>query len=298
MGFENLKAQTPRTKENTRVPEAANAYGDRAIAISREAAETVRTVMDISFGSEYYQKLDLYLPDKGVGQGVPVLLYFHGGAWQHGYKEWNGFMAPCFVNMPAIFVSASYRLVPENKFPAPFEDALAALDWVWHNITDYGGDIGRIFTGGWSVGGTLASLVTLRRELHAPLGLPDDGIKACFSASAGYRYKYDVLAPGSSGKTYGDLMYSVPEDEQLAEPLNYVKGNQTPFYISWASKDFEHVQQSSKDMAKALEAEGSTVLSQEFGGVDHYQFNLEHGDPGNKWVKTVREWITNPPLYS
>ena len=207
-------------------------------------------------------------------------------------------MAPCFVNMPAIFVSASYRLVPENKFPAPFEDALAALDWVWHNITDYGGDIGRIFTGGWSVGGTLASLVTLRRELHAPLGLPDDGIKACFSASAGYRYKYDVLAPGSSGKTYGDLMYSGPEDEQLAEPLNYVKGNQTPFYISWASKDFEHVQRSSKDMVKALEAEGSTVLSQEFGGVDHYQLNLEHGDPGNKWVKTVREWITNPPLYS
>ena len=50
MGFDNLKAQTPRTKENTRVPEAANAYGDRAIAISREAAETVRTVMDISFG--------------------------------------------------------------------------------------------------------------------------------------------------------------------------------------------------------------------------------------------------------
>jgi acetyl esterase/lipase len=251
--------------------------------------------MDVAFGSDYYQKLDLYLPENDTVRNLPVLLYFHGGAWQHGYKEWNGFMAPAIVELPAIFVSASYRIVPEVKFPAPLDDAMAALDWVRRNIAEYGGDPGRIFAGGWSVGGTLASLITLRRELYAQYDLPDDIIKACFAASGGYRYKHDLPAPGDSGKTYGDLMYERPEDELLAEPLHYVTGNRRPFYISWASDDFAHVKQSSQDMVAALREVGCHVASEEFAGVDHYQFNLGHGDPDNKWVQTVREWMTGTP---
>jgi acetyl esterase/lipase len=295
MSFDDLKPQPPRDASNSRVPGPANEYGEQALARSREAAAQCRTVTDIAFGPDYYQKLDIYLPDNETNRDLPVLLYFHGGAWQHGYKEWNGFVAPVIVDLPAIFISASYRLVPEVNFPAPLDDAMTALDWVWRNIAEYGGDPNRIFAGGWSVGGTLASLVTLRRDLYAQFGLPDGLIKACFAASGGYRYKHDVLAPGNSGKTYGDLMYEHPEDELLAEPLHYVKGNRTPFYISWAANDFAHVMQSSQDMANALKAEGSAVESDQFDGVDHYKFNLAHGDPDDKWIKTVCSWMTQLP---
>ncbi len=295
MSFDDLKPQSPRTAANTRAPGPAIEYGERALATSREGAARCRTVIDIPFGPDYYQKLDLYLPDDEGARDVPVLLYFHGGAWQHGYKEWNGFMAPNIVDLPAIFISASYRLAPDVKFPAPLDDAVSALDWVWRNIADYGGDTGRIFAGGWSVGGTLASLITLRRELYAPYGLPQDIIKACFSASAGYRYKHDVPAPGDSGKTYGDLMYDRPEDELLAEPLHYAKGNRTPFHISWASEDFAHVVQSSKDMVDALGAEDCALASDEFADIDHYRSNLALASPDNKWIRTVRSWMTNAP---
>ena len=98
-----------------------------------------------------------------------------------------------------------------------------------------------------------------------------------------------------SGVTYGDLMYERPEDELLAEPLHYVRGNRTPFYISWAADDFGHVMQSSRDMAAALEAEGCHVVAEEFAGVDHYQFNLAHGDADDRWVRTVRSWIKETP---
>ena len=295
MGFDDLKPQPPRTAANSRVPEPANEYGARALAASRAAAACCRTVSDIAFGPDYYQKLDLYLPDDETLRDVPVLLYFHGGAWQHGYKEWNGFIAPVVVDLPAIFISASYRLVPEVSFPAPLDDAFAALAWVHRHIGEFGGDAGRIFAGGWSVGGTLASLITLRRDLYGAYGLPDDIVRACFSASGGYRYRHDVPAPGNSGVTYGELMYDRPEDEVLAEPLHYVKGNRTPFYISWAADDFGHVMQSSKDMVAALQAEGCVVASDEFPGVDHYQFNLAHGDPEDRWVRTVRSWIKETP---
>ena len=298
MSFDDLKPQTPRTAANSRVPGPANQYGERALAASRAAQAGCRTVTDIAFGPDYYQKLDLYLPADEAVVDAPVLLFFHGGAWQHGYKEWGGFMAPAFIDLPAIFVSASYRKAPAARFPAPLDDAFAALQWVWRNIADHGGDPGRIFAAGWSVGGTLASLITLRRELYADYGLPEDMIKACFSASGGYRYLADVKAPGDSGITYGELIYQRPGDEVLAEPLRYVEGNRTPFYISHGEADFGHVMGSSADMAEALKAAGCTVAYDIFEGLDHYQVNLAQGDADNRWVRTVRAWMTELPARS
>jgi acetyl esterase/lipase len=295
MAFDGLKPQAPRTAANTRHPETAIAYGVAALARSHAAAGRCRTVLEIAFGPDEDQKLDLYLPDDPAARGVPVILFFHGGAWAHGYKEWAGFMAPVLVDAPAIFVSAGYRLAPEHKFPAPLEDAFAALQWVDRNIADHGGDPNRIFAAGWSVGGTLAALITLRRELYAGWDLPDGIVKACFAACAGFAYRADVLAPGDGGLTYGDLLYDRPGDETLASPLDHVGGNRTPFYISHASGDFEHVRRSSAAMAEALAREGCVVEYDVFEGLDHYQCNLAHGDPDNRWVGTVRAWIGAPP---
>ncbi len=295
MSFDDLKPQPPRTAANTRVPGPANAYGERALAASREAAERCRTVMDVALGPDYYQKLDLYLPIDEAVRDAPVLLYFHGGAWQHGYKEWSGFMAPAFIDLPAIFVSASYRKAPEARFPAPLEDAFAALQWVWRNIVGYGGDADRIFAAGWSVGGTLAALITLRRDLYGDYGLPDGIIKACFAASGGYRYPADAPAPGNSGITYGELMYARAEDEVLGTALNYVEGNRTPFHISYAADDFGHVMDSGADMIAALKRENCVVAGEMFEGVDHYRFNLAHGDRDDRWVAAVRAWMTALP---
>ena len=239
MAFDNLKPRPPRNSSNTRYPEPAIAYGGEALARSREAAARCRTVLDVAFGPDEDQKLDLYLPGDACARDVPVILFFHGGAWMHGYKEWAGFMAPVLVDSPAIFVSAGYRLASEHKFPAPLDDAFAALRWVHRNITGHGGNPARIFAAGWSVGGTLASLITLRRELYPEWNLPDGIVKACFAACAGFAYRADVLAPGDSGITYGDLIYDRPEDDTLASPLDHVRGNRTPFHISHASGDFE-----------------------------------------------------------
>lgn len=295
MAFDDLKPQPPRTAANTRYPEPALAYGERAIALSREAAAGCRTMLDIPFGPDHDQKLDLYLADDEAARDVPVLLFFHGGAWRHGYKEWNGFMAPAFVDLPAIFISASYRLVPEHKFPAVQEDAFAALQWVHRNIVDYGGDKDRITVAGWSVGGTLASLLTLRRDLYPAWGLPDGVAKACFASCAGFAYPSDRPAPGDSGVTYGELMYDRPEDDRLASPLNFAAGNRTPFHISHGEHDFEHVRHSSAAMAEALAKQDCVSVYEVFAGKDHYQSNMLHGDKEGSWARTVRAWMTALP---
>ena len=293
MAFDNLKPQPPRTSANSRYPEPAIAYGVEALARSREAAARCRTVLDVAFGPDEDQKLDLYLPGDVDARDVPVILFFHGGAWMHGYKEWGGFMAPALVDLPAIFVSVGYRLAPEHKFPAPLDDAFAALNWVQHHIAAHGGDQARIFAAGWSVGGTLASLITLRRELYPGWDLLDGVIKGCFAACAGFAYRADILAPGDSGMTYGDLIYDRSEDDKLASPLDHIRGNRTPFHISHASGDFDHVKCSSAAMADALGVEDCIVEYDVFEDMDHYQCNLAHGDPTNRWVETVRSWISD-----
>lgn len=296
VAFDDLKPQPPRTAENTRYPAPAPAYGARALALSRRAAAGCRTVLDIAFGEDYYQKLDLYLPDPPAAKDVPVLLYFHGGAWMHGYKEWNGFLAPCLVDLPAIFVSASYRIAPEHKFPASLEDAFAALQWVDRNIADHGGDARRIFVAGWSVGATLAALLTLRRELYADYGLADDVIKACFACSGGFEYPARRLAPGNSGRTYGDILYARPADDRLAAPLHYAAGNRTPFHISHGANDIAHVIDSSAATAGALRAQDCVLAYERFDGLNHYQTNLAQAEPANPWITTVRAWMSQPPV--
>ena len=299
MAFESLKPQPSRESLNPNRVEEFERYAELALARSREAAANCQMAADIAFGDDYYQKLDLYLPNDEVlpssDGGFPVILFCHGGGWTFGYKEWNGFMAPALIDLPAIFVSVSYRLAPESKFPAALDDVLAGLAWVFHNIKRYGGDPSRLYMGGWSAGGTLAALATVRRDLYADYGLPGDAIKACVATSCPYDLRDANLAPGTTVERLQRQLFSRPTDAALASAIAYVEGLRTPFFISHAENDFPHVIATSKAMRDALAREGCPVAYHVFPSVDHYDNNLNQGMRGNVWVETIREWMTQLP---
>ena len=295
MPFDNLKPQTPRTRANSRDPAAAIRYAGEALVRSRIAALRCRTALDVAYGADEDQALDIYLPPGADAAGVPVLLYFHGGAWRHGYKEWNGFMEPAFVDLPAIFISVGYRLAPEHRFPAQLDDGLAALAWVHRTVADRGGDPARISVAGWSAGGALGALLALRRETYAAHGLPEDVVKACHVSSASFEIKRDDPAPGNDGLTYADFFLGRPEDDRAASPVHHAAGNRTPFFISHGSHDFAHVMRTSDAMITALRREGCYVVHRIYDGLDHYANNLSQGDPDSGWVAMVRKWLALPP---
>lgn len=295
MSFDDLKPQPPRTGANSRDPAAAIAYAEEALTRSRIAAAECRTVLDVAYGDDEDQALDIYLPDDEAAMGVPVLLFFHGGAWRHGYKEWNAFMAPVFVGLPAIFVSVGYRIAPVHRFPAQLDDALAALAWVHRTIAEYGGDPERIALAGWSAGGALAALATLRRDAYAGHGLPPDVIKSCHASSAMLEIMRGDPAPGNEGLTYGDFFLGNPGDDRAASPLHHVAGNNVPFFISHGSHDFPQVIRTSDAMITALRREGCHVVHRIYEGLDHYANNLSQGDEDSDWVGIVRGWLAVPP---
>ena len=161
----------------------AEEYAERCMAASRKVHAEHRVLVDCRYGTDYWQKLDVYLPaepptGESSGAPLPVLLFFHGGAWTSGTKEWMGFMAPALLDAGVIFVSGNYRLAPAARFPEIVDDCVAAAAWVRDNIGRYSGDPERLFVGGHSAGGHLAALVALDRPRRRAAALPDSAIRA------------------------------------------------------------------------------------------------------------------------
>ncbi len=292
MGFDDLKPQTPTVEGMLTEGTTFEDYPDRVVALSREAANTSRMVSDIAFGDDYYQKLDIYLPREEGLSGLPVHVYIHGGGWQWGYKEWGGFMAPTIVDLPAIYVSVSYRLAPEHKYPACFDDCLDALAWVYRNIGSHGGDPERIFLSGHSAGAHLSVLTTLRRDLLESKGLPRDVVKACFPVSGMYDMDSTNPPPGSSEARISQILFTDKSDEAPASPINFVDGNTTPFFVTYGSRDYEKSIRHSVLFVAALERQPGKVMSYVFEGRGHHDSSLDLGQRNNEWVKVVRSWMS------
>lgn len=98
---------------------------------------------------------NVYTP-AGVGP-FPVILYFHGGGWVIADKEVYDAGARGLAKAAnAIVVSVDYRQAPEHRFPAAWDDALAAYRWLGQNAASLGGDPVRLALAGESAGGNLA----------------------------------------------------------------------------------------------------------------------------------------------
>lgn len=100
----------------------------------------------------------VYTPDAGAAAGpLPVVLYFHGGGWVIAdRKVYDGGARGLAKASGAIVVSVDYRQAPEHRFPAAWDDALAAYRWLTTNAASLGGDPSRLALAGESAGGNLA----------------------------------------------------------------------------------------------------------------------------------------------
>ncbi|KAF8772674.1 hypothetical protein HU200_005641 [Digitaria exilis] len=121
----------------------------------------------------------LYLPPKRrrVGKAkkkkLPVLLYFHGGAFaiESPFSPlYHAFLNILVSKAGVVAVAVNYRLAPEHPLPAAYDDAWAALKWTVSNCLSSGpepwlanhGDAARIFLAGDSAGGNIAHNLAMR----------------------------------------------------------------------------------------------------------------------------------------
>lgn len=122
----------------------------------------VRRTANIQYGpAGRYNRLDIYGPRAGVRR-APVLIHFHGGHFQMGWKSFDG--RPLFQHLAArgwICVSANYRLRKAGRFPAAFVDAKRAIAWVRGHASEIGADTSTLVVSGSSAGAHMASMAAL-----------------------------------------------------------------------------------------------------------------------------------------
>nr|WP_240650796.1 GNAT family N-acetyltransferase [Variovorax guangxiensis] len=97
-----------------------------------------------------------------TGAPLPTLLYFHGGGYVVGGLDSHDALCRTLAKNAACAVLAvDYRLAPEHKFPTAFHDAEDAAQWLAVHGGSLGLDTSRVAFGGDSVGGTLATALTI-----------------------------------------------------------------------------------------------------------------------------------------
>jgi acetyl esterase len=115
--------------------------------------------------------LRLYAPSGS--RNLPALLFFHGGGFVVGSIQTHDILCRELASRSGCaVVSVDYRLAPEHVFPAAFDDAWDALQWLRVEGAGLGLDTARIAVGGDSAGGTIAaSLAHWARDAGIPLAL-------------------------------------------------------------------------------------------------------------------------------
>ncbi|RCV09567.1 hypothetical protein SETIT_2G039900v2 [Setaria italica] len=128
---------------------------------------------------ETYDVLSLrvYVPSAAGAKKLPVLVYFHGGGFCIGSFAMLDFHAACLrlaAELPAVVLSADYRLAPEHRLPAALDEAESLFSWLraqaaassagagadpW--LAD-SADFGRVFVSGDSAGANIAHHVAVR----------------------------------------------------------------------------------------------------------------------------------------
>jgi acetyl esterase len=144
--------------------EARAAYRDRR-ALLQPLPQRVADVKELlADGPHGAIPMRLYRPQAAADMTTPspVLVYFHGGGWVIGDLDTHDTLCRELANRSGIVVVAvDYRLSPEHRFPAAYDDALAAARWIHDHAAELDIDAGRLAVGGDSAGGNLAAAVAL-----------------------------------------------------------------------------------------------------------------------------------------
>ncbi|CAH9125812.1 unnamed protein product [Cuscuta epithymum] len=112
----------------------------------------------------------LYLPKiTDEGRKFPVLVYIHGGAFSvesASSSTYDNYLHALTAKANVLTVSVDYRLAPEHKLPACYDDSWAVIQWVASHAQETGpgsdpwlkshADLARVFLAGDSAGANIA----------------------------------------------------------------------------------------------------------------------------------------------
>lgn len=280
MGFSALLPQPPI------FPAEAAAYADAALARSQAALEQCPAHLDLHYGPDAWQSVDIYTARNAPREGSPAVVFAHGGAWTNGYKEWMGLMAPALTQAGIALVSVSYRLAPRNKWGAMLDDCLDAIGWVHAHAPRYGIQPQRLALGGHSAGGHLMALAAHLPQQLRQRGVPPAAIVAHVPLCAPLDIRYPHRTPGSGEERTHQVLLDDSSEAAQASPVCHV-GADAPFtLLAYAEHDLPRIVNGNREMSDALTRHRVAHETMVLPG-DHFSAALDVADPASPWTRRV-----------
>lgn len=245
--------------------------------------------------------LDVYTPEEPA-QGLPVMLWLHGGGWQAGDKSDVALKPKALTERGFVFVSSNYRLLPEASMDELTADVTASLGWVHDNIARYGGDPNRIFIGGHSAGAQLAALLCTDNRLAESVGVPFDVLQGCVPVDGDtYDIPKIITTAELRAALYGNPMPTFGHRQKFGNDPNkhldfsavthVAAGKGIPPFLLFYFAGNADTRAQARRLESVLQEAGVQAKSYGKRDSNHSRLNDDLGKPGDPTTQELYEFL-------
>jgi acetyl esterase len=212
-------------------------------------AQEVSVVEKVRFSDVGDLSMDVYMPS---GEGpFPGVMVIHGGGWYRGGTSWFAEEAQYLAERGFVAFAITYRLAPEDPFPAPLEDVQTAVEFVRAHSEEFNLDPNRVGALGGSAGGHLAAML-------ATVGEGDRNEGSRIAAAVSWSGPMDLavmvqqsrnpekVATRTSDFLACDLVNDFDGCQEVlreASPISYVDSTDAPLFFTNAEREPIPIQQ-------------------------------------------------------
>ena len=250
-------------------------------------------LLNVSYGNDALQKMDVYLPAGRRAALTPALLLFHGGGWIGGDKrDFHLAVKSLAGQLPGLAIfNINYRLATlnaQNLWPAQIDDAKKALSFIQDRSESYQINPNKIAVGGASAGAHLALLLAYRHNAGNNIKVAIDlfgptDLVALYHDTGNHNYPVLLSlflrgTPQNSAESY-----------EIASPVTAVTKNSPPTLILHGGHDrIVPVSQSEKlhALLDSLQVKNQLVI---YPGERHGWYGRNLADTYNKMVAFLQE---------
>ncbi|MBK8284585.1 MAG: alpha/beta hydrolase [Ahniella sp.] len=252
-------------------------------ALNLSADPPKRASTSFIYDTERDLGLDVYAPDNC--HSAPVLVFFYGGTWMNGKREWYRFVGEQFAARGLLVVIPDYRKAPEEPFPTFMHDAAKAVAFVRQNVESWCGNPDRIVLSGHSAGAHIAALLATDKRYLAVHGLdPKTNIAGVVGLSGPYDFR--PIKSRSLRKVFAD-----PANDAETQPITFVDGDEPPMLLFHGRDDRLVWAMNSEHLdarLRAVKVPSELVLFDELGHTAMLNTLGDDTDPHGVIARTIK----------